>query len=157
MRRSRAIGIATVLVATLLLAACQSLEAEQRESEPLDLLSLLNAAVLDWCDAQPGAVFYLPHISAPSCDTGEALYLGTLKGIFGDNDVPDEAWWWELRAGYSTDFTVGVLWYVGPNDPEELCVASRGLLCQCPTALEALNNPARVPVVLIGAGASVCE
>ena len=83
MRRSRAIGIATVLVATLLLAACQSLEAEQRESEPLDLLSLLNAAVLDWCDAQPGAVFYLPHISAPSCDTGEALYLGTLKGIFG--------------------------------------------------------------------------
>ena len=157
MRRSRAIGIATILVATLLLSACQSLEAEQRESESLDLLSLLNAAVLDWCDAQPGAVFYLPHISAPSCDTGEALYLGTLKGIFGDNDVPDEAWWWELRAGYSTDFTVGVLWYIGPNDPEELCVASRGLLCQCPTALEALNNPARVPVVLIGPGASVCE
>ena len=157
MRRSRAISIATILAAALLLSACQSLEAEQRESEPLDLLSLLNAAVLDWCDAQPGAVFYLPHISAPSCDTGETLYLGTLKGIFGDNDVPDEAWWWELRVGYSTDFTVGVLWYVGPNDPEELCVASRGLLCQCPTALEALNNPARVPVVLIGPGASVCE
>ena len=43
MRRSRAIGIATILVATLLLSACQSLEAEQRESEPLDLLSLLTA------------------------------------------------------------------------------------------------------------------
>ena len=157
MRRSCAISIATIMVATLLLSACQSLEAEQTESEPLDLLSVLNAAVLDWCDAQLGADFYLPHISAPSCDTGETLYLGTLKGIFGDSDAPDAAWWWELRAGYYTDVMIGVLWYVGPNDPEELCVASRGLLCQCPTALEALNNPARVPVVLIGPGASVCE
>ena len=121
----------------------------------MDLLSLLSAAVLDWCDTQAG-VFRLPHISAPSCETDEALYLGTLKGIFGELDAPDLAWWWEQRSGIPAGFSVGVLWYVGPNDPKELCVATEGVLCQCPTALEALNNAAQVPVVLIGPGAAAC-
>ena len=121
----------------------------------MDLLSLLNAAVLDWCDTQAG-VFRLPHISTPSCETHETLYLGTLKGIFGEADAPDAAWWWEKRTNVPASFTVGMLWYVGPNDPEELCVASQGMLCQCPTAIAALNNPAQVPVVLIGPGAVAC-
>lgn len=123
----------------------------------MDLLSLLNAAVLDWCDTQAG-VFRLPHISAPSCETDEALYLGTLKGVFGEVDAPDSAWWWQWRTGiHSVGPSTGVLWYVGPNDPKELCAASQGMLCQCPTALAAFNNPARVPVVLIGPGAAACE
>ena len=122
----------------------------------MDLLSLLNAAVLDWCDTQAG-VFRLPHISAPSCETGEALYLGTLKGIFGEADAPDPLWWWKLRTDVPPNLTIGVLWYVGPNDPKELCATSQGMLCQCPTALAALNNPAQMPVVLIGPGAAVCE
>ena len=63
----------------------------------VDLLSLLNEAVLDWCDTQAG-VFHLPHISAPSCETGGALHLGTLKGFFGEMDAPDAAWWWEKRT-----------------------------------------------------------
>ena len=121
-----------------------------------DLLSLLNAAVLDWCDTQTG-VFRLPHISAPSCQTDEALYLGTLKGTFGELDAPDAAWWWEIRANGFTNLTVGVLWYVASNDPKELCVVTQGTLCQCPTALAALNNPAQVPVVLIGPGVAACE
>ena len=121
-----------------------------------DLLSLLNAAVLDWCDTQAG-VFRLPHISAPSCETDEALYLGTLKGIFGEVDAPDAAWWWKIRTYVPANFTVGALWYVGPNDPRELCATSQGMLCQCPTALAALNNPGKVPVVLIGPGAAACE
>ena len=137
------------------------IEADERTrpappSRAMDLLSLLNAAVLDWCDTQAG-VFRLPHISAPSCEKGEVLYLGTLKGIFGEADAPDAAWWWKQRTDLPSDLVVGVLWYVGPNDPKELCAASQGMLCQCPTALAALNNPARVPVVLIGPGAAVCE
>ena len=122
----------------------------------MDLFSLLNAAVLDWCDTQAG-VFRLPHISAPSCETGEALYLGSLKGILGEVDAPDPAWWWNLRTDVPPDLPLGVLWYVGPNDPKELCAATQGVLCQCPTALAALNNPAQMPVVLIGPGAAVCE
>ena len=119
----------------------------------MDLLSLLNAAVLDWCDTQNG-VFRLPHIGAPSCETDEVLYLGSLKGIFGEADAPDAAWWWEIRTGLPLSLSVGVLWYVGPNDPKKLCVASQGKLCQCPTALAALINPAKVPVALIGPGAA---
>ena len=122
----------------------------------VDLLSLLNAAVLDWCDTQAG-VFHLPHISAPSCETGGALYLGTLKGFFGEMDAPDAAWWWKQRTDVPPNLTISVLWYVGPNDPKELCAASHGKLCQCPTALAALNNPAKVLVVLIGPGAAACE
>ena len=126
------------------------------EHDGSDLLSLLAGAVLDWCDAQ-GGDFRLPHISAPSCETGEVVYLGTLKGVFGAAMAPDADWWWELRTGLPDDLSLGVLWYVGRNDPKELCAASKGRLCQCPPAHAALNNPARVPVVLVGPGASVCE
>ena len=144
-------------IAVGLLAATLALPVgTPRADQAMDLLSLLNEAVLDWCDTQAG-VFRLPHISAPSCETEEALHLGTLKGIFGEADAPDAAWWWEIRANVPANLTVGVLWYVGPNDPKELCAASRGMLCQCPTALAALNNPARVSVVLIGPGAAACE
>ena len=124
------------------------------EHDGFDLLSLLAGAVLGWCDAQ-GGDFRLPHIGAPSCETGEVVYLGTLKGVFGE--AADAAWWWKQRTGLRDGLTFGVLWYVGPNDPEELCAASEGRLCQCPPAYAALNNPARVPVVLVGPGAAVCE
>ena len=126
------------------------------EHDGAKLLRLLAAAVLDWCDTQDGE-FWLPDISVPSCETGEVVYLGTLKGIYGAVMAPDAAWWWERRTGLPADLTIGVLWYVGPNDPQALCAASRGALCQCATAHAALNNPARVPVVLIGPGAAVCE
>ena len=126
------------------------------EHDGPDMLSLLAGAVLDWCDAQ-GGDFRLPHIGAPSCDTGEVIYLGTLKGVFGEVWAPDAAWWWEQRTGWPDGLAFGVLWYVGPNNPKELCAASKGTLCQCPTAHAALNNPARVPVVLVGPGAAVCE
>ena len=140
-----------VCVATVLALAAGTSSADD------DVLLLrLNEAVLEWCDTQDG-VFRLPHISAPSCETSEVVYLGTLKGVFGAAWAPDAAWWWEKRTGLPDDLTIGVLWYVGPNDPKELCDASGGRLCQCPTAHAALNNPARIPVVLIGPGAAVCE
>lgn len=145
MRRTISVG---VLVVVLALVA--------ETSRATDMLSLLNSAVLDWCDKQAG-VFRLPHFSAPSCETGEVLYLGTLKGIFGEVDAPDAAWWWEQRAGAPPNLTIGMLWYISSNDPKKLCAATQELFCQCPTALAALNNPARVPVVLIGPGATVCE
>ena len=109
------------------------------------MLSLLNSAVLDWCDTQAG-VFHLPHISAPSCETGKTLYLGTLKGIFGEVNTPDAAWWWNLRTNVPPNHTVGVLWYVTAS-AKDLCAASAGRLCQCPTALaagQALRPAARV-------------
>ena len=136
--------------------AVSALAAGASSADDDNPLLWLNEAVLKWCDTQDGG-FRLPHISAPSCETGEVVYLGTLTGIFGAAMAPDAAWWWEKRTGLPDDLTIGVLWYVGPNDPKELCTASRGALCQCPTAHEALNNPAQVPVVLIGPGAAVCE
>ena len=140
-----------ICVAAVLALAPSALSADEHE-----LSQHLTGAVLDWCDRQ-GGYFRLPHISAPSCETGEVVYLGTLTGVFGAAMAPDAAWWWELRTGLPDDFTLGVLWYVGPNDPKELCAASGGRLCQCDTARAALDNPARVPVVLIGPGAAVCE
>lgn len=121
-----------------------------------DLLSSLNAAVLDWCNAQSGT-FHLPDISAPSCEVGEVFYLGTLIGSFGEIMAPDAAWWWKKRATALPNLKIGVLWNVASPTPKELCAASKGKLCQCTTALAALNNPAQVPVVLIGPGAAVCE
>ena len=118
---------------------------------------MLNAAVLDWCEEQAGA-FHLPDITAPSCETGGVLYLGTLIGVFGEAGAPDAAWWWELRTGLSSlDPEIGVAWFVSHADPEGVCESTEGLFCQCPAALDALDNPARVPVVLIGPGSAVCE
>ena len=126
------------------------------EHDGMELVRILAGAVLDWCDTQDGD-FWLPHISSPVCWTGGVAYLGTLRGAFGAAMAPDAAWWWDLRTDLPDDFMVGVLWYVGPNDnPKALCAASRGKLCQCAAAHAALNNPARVPVVLIGPGESEC-
>ena len=103
-----------ICVAAVLALAPSALSADEHE-----LSQHLTGAVLDWCDRQ-GGYFRLPHISAPSCETGEVVYLGTLKGVFGAAMAPDAAWWWKLRTGLPDDLTLGVLWYVGPNDPKEL-------------------------------------
>ena len=116
-RRTIAVGL---LAATLALPV-----GTPRADQAIDLLSLLNEAVLDWCDTQAG-VFRLPHISAPSCETEEADYLGTLKGIFGEADAPDAAWWWEIRTNLPANLTVGVLWYVGPTIPRNFAARRRG-------------------------------
>ena len=120
-------------------------------SEATDPLSVLNAAVLDWCNAQGGS-FRPPTISTPGCEIGNALWAGTLHGFLGEADA---AWWWDKRAGITPAFPFGVLWFVGPT-PKEFCVETQGTICQCPPAIAALNNPAQVPVVLIGPGAAAC-
>ena len=120
-------------------------------SEATDPLSVLNAAVLDWCNAQGGS-FRLPTISTPGCEIGNALWAGTLHGFLGEADA---AWWWDKRAGITPAFSFGVLWFVGPT-PKEFCIKTQGAICQCPPAIAAVNNPAQVPVVLIGPGAAAC-
>ena len=132
-----------MLVAALTLAATTS--------RATDALSALNAAVIDWCSTQGGS-FSLPTIATPGCDIGNAMWAGTLHGVLGE---PDAAWWWDKRAGIPASYTFGILWYVGP-DPKEVCDMTQGELCWCPPALAALNNPAQVPVVLIGPGATMC-
>ena len=69
----------------------------------------------------------------------------------------DATWWWKLRSGDPPNHRTGVLWFVPSPTPKELCAVSEGKLCLCRTALAALNNPAQVPVVLIGPGAAECE
>ncbi|MDE0211507.1 MAG: hypothetical protein OXJ64_16700, partial [Boseongicola sp.] len=117
-----------------------------------DFSSALNAAVLDWCDARSGT-FDLPEINIPYCtvDGGTAkLFGGTAYiGVMGTTDLPP-AKWWELRSYKGHPFgpdRLGVLWYVPGPASKELCRE----------ALSALKNPARVPVVLVGPGAAVCE
>ena len=145
-----------VCVAAVLALASAASADEHGGTEQFHPLSALTAAVLDWCEAQ-GREFLLPDIGSPSCNMGEGVFFtGTVRGIFGAAMAPDAAWWWKFRTA-PTGMVVGVLWYVGPNNPRELCAASRGALCQCSTAHAALNNPARVPVVVIGPGAAVCE
>lgn len=120
-------------------------------SKATDPLSMLNAAVLDWCNAQGGS-FRLPDITTPGCNMGDAVYAGTLHGFLGEADA---AWWWQKRSGMLADLSFRILWFVGPN-PKEVCVKTQGAICQCPPAIAALNNPAQVPVVLIGPGAAAC-
>ena len=135
--------IAGMVAATLMLTA--------PASEATDPLSVLNAAVLDWCDAQ-GGTFRLPSVSTPGCEIGNALWAGTMHGFLGEADA---AWWWDKRAGLPPSHPFGVLWFVGPT-PKEFCVKTQGAICQCLPAIAALNNPARVPVVLIGPGSAAC-
>ena len=61
--------------------------------------------------------------------------------------------WWDKRAGLPTGYSFGVLWWIGPT-PKNACVVTQGKICQCPPAIAALNNPAQVPVKLIGPGAT---
>lgn len=137
-------------IAAVVLAAAMTLPTHAPRAA--DLLSALNAAVLDWCNGRSGT-FHLPHISAPSCETDNTLYLGRI-GIMGENAT---RWWWEIRSGDPPNLRTGVLWYVPSPTPKELCAVSEGIFCQCRMALAALNNPAQVPVALIGPGAAVCE
>lgn len=86
-----------------MLAAAQTLTTTA--SKARDPLSVLNAAVLDWCDAQ-GGTFRLPSFSTPGCEIGNALWAGTLHGFLGEADA---AWWWDKRVGLSPSHPFGVL------------------------------------------------
>ena len=120
------------LAAATLAMAVMAPSAGGEEFHPL---SALNAAVIEWCE-RAGGVFGLPHVGAPNCQVDEGgttiIYLGALFATFGE--TKDPLWWWEQRSGMPDDYTIGVLWYIGPNDPKELCAASRGRLCQCEAA-----------------------
>ena len=135
-----------------MIAATLTLTLTAPASEATDPLSVLNAAVLDWCDAQ-GGTFRLPSVSTPGCEIGNALWAGTLHGFLGEADA---AWWWDKRAGLPPSHPFGVLWFVGPRPQGIFASRRRGAICQCLPAIAALNNPARVPVTLIGPGATAC-
>ena len=118
-------------------------------SKATDMLSEFNKAVLDWCETRGGS-FMLPVTGAPGCKLGNEFWAGALRLV-----EEDAAWWWGKRTGMG-DLHFGILWYIASPEPKQLCAASGGALCLCHVGLAALDNPAKVPVVLIGPGAGEC-
>ena len=102
----------------------------------LENLSILNEIVLEWCERR-GGEFTLPHITASGCLIDNDFWAGHL-GLINY----DDAWWWQKRAETDTGvYNFGILWL--------------GLVCE--ESLAALDNPARIPVQLIGPRANECQ
>ena len=142
-RQSLAAILMTLAVA-LTLAPTASKAADPKSDimkELLNSLAVLNEAVLDWCDTQ-GGQFTLPTVSAPGCKIGNNFWAGTFGFI-----KYEAGWWWNKRAETQHPyFKFGLLWFVLPA-PDAPCAA----------ALAALNNPARIPVKLIGPHTHECR
>ncbi|MCY4005605.1 MAG: hypothetical protein OXE84_02080 [Rhodobacteraceae bacterium] len=99
----------------------------------LEDLSILNETVLDWCERH-GGEFILPHIAAPGCLVDTSFWAGYL-GLVNH----DAAWWWQKRVD-AGPHNFGLLW----------------LVLSCDEARAALDNPARIPLQLIGPRADEC-
>lgn len=152
----RRIDLAARAVVAGVLASCIAGAGPANAEEDGDLLSVLSGAVLEWCEAK-GGEFMLPTVASPGCmivtDSGVSGWGGHL-GIF---PLTDASWWWEKRSGLSPGMTFGVLWWTPPRATSDMfCDASDGVTCPCDLAHAALDNPASVPVVLIGPGADSC-
>ena len=145
-RRSLAAILMThTLAVVLTLVPIASMATDPKSDVMKDLLNdlaVLNEAVLDWCDTQ-GGKFTLPNVSAPGCKIGNNFWAGTFGLINYES-----GWWWNKRAETEDPYyKFGLLWLVLPIDPDAPCAA----------ALAALNNPARIPVKLIGPRAHECR
>ena len=115
----------------------------------------LRAAVADWCDERSGILFL--RVGQPFCivsDNGsEALFAGQWRLV-------REQYWWSVRHN---SFRVGVLWLVDPPTPEEMAQSGYvgspeiGMMSECVSGFQAMQNPANVPVILVGPAAEECE
>ena len=132
-----------------------------------DLASDIYRAVLDWCEARSGNFSLgddkplfgenmenLSDLGSPGCELGPTEVWGGIPGLHVEIPL---AFWWGFKAieGRHNGAVVGILWYVLPT-PKKVCADSDGEFCSCRTARAALNNPAKVPVILIGPGAGEC-
>ena len=115
----------------------------------------LRAAFADWCDERSGILVL--RVGQPFCivfDNGsEALFVGEWRLV-------REQYWWSVCHN---SLRVGVLWLVDPPTPEE--VAQSGyvgsseslMMSECVIGFQAMQNPANVPIILIGPAAEECE
>lgn len=112
-------------------------------AEVLDALAILSEEVLDWCERQ-GGEFMLPNVASPGCVVGNN---NGWVGYFGLVNREDR-WWWNKRTEFENPYgdKIGILWLtISPN------------MDDCAAARAALNNPARIPVELIGPHAPDCR
>ena len=161
------LAVATIVMA-LTLAVCSRAGAAdyQLPMSSNDLASDMYRAVLDWCEAQNGNFSLgrgkppfgentenLSDLGSPVCELGPTEEWGGVLGLF---EIP-LAFWWGLKAieGRHNGPVLGILLYVLPT-PKKVCADSDGEFCPCRTGRAALNNPAKVPVILIGPGAGEC-
>ena len=103
----------------------------------------LYEAALDWCSSQSGEFHIDEDVDWPSCTIYEAgrVYIGVFGALLA---WAGDALWWEYRSHSSgLDVDMGLLWYVDHR-------------LECVSANAAVNNPARIPVVLIGPAAEAC-
>ena len=131
-----------------------------------DLISDFYRAVLDWCETRSGNFILggkslfgenmenLSDLGSPGCELGPTEVWGGIPGLHVEIPL---AFWWGFKAieGRHNGAVVGILWYVLPT-PKKVCADSDGEFCPCRTARAALNNPAKVRVILIGPGAGEC-
>ena len=123
-----------------------------------------RVAVLDWCEPRNG-VFGLTEDGQPYCgfvdENGEIT--GAFLGVWDIALGSETGWWWEIRSRQTPGMQSGVLWLVDPfNHPPSSEEVSPELDREIMLSFEciymryALNNPARISVVLMGPGIEQC-
>ena len=128
-----------------------------------------RVAVLEWCEVQGGR-FHLTDEGHPFCvlfDSASEPHL-YFMGEWRLERANVATWWWMLRNNQTPDVQAGVLWLVDPTNHPPIDESSglvdvspeiarhADLVLECAFTRRALNNPARLPVYLIGPGVDEC-
>ena len=120
----------------------------------------LRAAVAEWCDEHIG--YFILNKGHPVC-----LLRSEVRKwfFFGEWRMVERRYWWSRRKDETTGRRVAILWLVEPNGYPPIEPDNEGretvppealLAIECSFARVAVDNPARVPVVLVGPAASQC-
>ena len=120
----------------------------------------MRAAVAAWCDEHTG--YFLLNKGHPFCllrdEVRNWLFVGEWRMV-------ERKYWWARRKNDTEGPRVAVLWLVEPNgyspikpdaEGRETLSSEELLGIECSFARVAVKNPARVPVVLVGAAADQC-
>ena len=153
-----------VLVAILLVTLLDSVRAADDkwpEHVRTHRAELARAAVVRWCDEHSG--YFTLNKGHPFCllgtDTRSWLFIGEWRMV-------EPTFWWNRRNSDTEDVRIAVLWLVEPSGYPPLRPDASGretasveelLNLECTFARVAVENPARVPVVLVGPAADQCN
>ena len=121
----------------------------------------LRAAVVEWCDEHTG--YFILNKGHPFCmlqdDVRSWLFVGEWRMV-------EQGYWWSRRDDDTEGPRIAVLWLAEPNGYPPIKPDDQGketlpqaelLAIECAFAHVAVNNPARVPVVLVGPAADECR
>ena len=150
-----------ILVIVFFLAPVRADDKEWPEHVRTPRAETMRSVVAEWCDGHTG--YFVLNKGHPFCllrsEVRDWLFVGEWRMV-------EMQYWWSRRTNDMDGPRVAVLWLVEPNgyppikpddkgmetvSPEEL------LGIECALARVAVDNPARVPVVLVGPAAGQCS